>query len=62
MDKDQYYGLMNYFAIFLVGFTYLIGCFDKKLAGGYFLFLIVSSIYFMIVSAIKKKRSIKNGS
>jgi len=62
MDQDQYTGFMSYFAIFIIGFTYLIGCFDKKLAGAYFLFLIISSIYLIIIGKIRKKRSIKNGS
>ena len=43
----------------LVGFGYLIACFSKTMAGGYYIFLFVGAIFLIIIKKIKKKRSKK---
>ena len=57
--KDGIEEIASLNAIFLIGFGYLIACFSKTLAGGYYIFLFVSTIFIIIIKKIKKKRRAK---
>jgi len=52
-------GIEEFLAMFvlaLVGFGYLIACFSKTLAGGYYIFLMVGSLFLILLRKIRQKR------
>lgn len=45
--------------LFLLGFGYLIACFNKNLAGGYYLFIFLGALAIFISRKLRKKKEKK---
>jgi len=61
-DEILQAGINEFFVfltLFLLGFGYLIACFSKTLAGGYYLFLFLGSLLVIILRKIEKRRNKK---
>ena len=56
MIQEQFEDLMGLTALALIGFGYLIACFSKTLAGGYYIFLFLGALLLLVMKKIRNRR------